>query len=73
MASSVTPEEIQSAMAVYASDDETRLQAGGDETEIVALTDGATHRVAEIDEPDEQRTAVKGTDGQQQDPPAFPI
>ena len=76
MAKAVTPQEIQSAMAVYASDDETRLRAGGDETDIVALSDGGTHRVDEMLRTDARSStdsASTNSDETEDEPPAFPV
>jgi len=74
MAKGVTPEEIQSAMAVYASDDESRLRAGGDETEIVALTDGGTHRLDEVQPAPLDSAIPEGTEeGGEASRPAFPL
>ena len=36
---------IEQAMAVYATDDDTRLRTGGDETEKVTGADGELHLV----------------------------
>jgi hypothetical protein len=44
-----TPEERARAMAVYATDDETRLHGSADETEVVMTVAGAAHLDPEPD------------------------
>jgi len=73
MTNALTPEEIQRAMAVYATDDETRLRTGGDETEIVALTDGGNHRVDELQQREAPGSVPDGDNTAEDGPPAFPV
>lgn len=48
-----TPEERARAMAVYATDDETRLHGSADETDVVMTLAGARH----IDDDADRRDA----------------
>lgn len=54
-----TPDEIRQAMAVYATDDERRIRAGGDETVVVTLADGELHSLAEMERVDEEESASR--------------